>query len=487
MPASCDSRVLVSQIHSKGLVGSMRSPYRSCETTVSRRALASSLVGCTLLFVAGCGETSSGSGSTGRTQDSEPSTRATGGSSVREASSAQQNGGSGGSKQSSARSSRATSSNSQDSGGSSSSDDQSGGTVGQTDSSSSTATNGTSGGNTTKSASGGNTGKSGGNTGKPASGGTRSGTLPEDTSAAAGRTGVGGQSSVGGGAANPCVGKAWPTANPTAAGPFEVAADKNVGPLAGYTPDPIYGDKQQRFNIYRPKNLADSGYCHPILIWANGHTDNPEPNPPECVVDSNANKWCGQYLPLMNHLASQGFVVVASLSTTTSRGEPLPTIAGLNWILKQAQDSTSPYYHRLDTANIGQLGHSEGGMSTCMSAAEPRYKALATICGTRALSGVHTPMLFFCGGKDSVVNCSGVRDVFLTVKDQPAFFIDELGADHGSWVYGGAKSPSLSAAAAWFRVHLMGDTANRKYFYGPSCTFCTDNRVKAEQNSLMTE
>ncbi|MGE5788090.1 MAG: hypothetical protein ACM3ZE_26080, partial [Myxococcales bacterium] len=63
----------------------------------------------------------------------------------------------------------------------------------------------------------------------------------------------------------------------------------------------------------------------------------------------------------------------------------------------------------------------------------------------------------------------------------------ELGADHGSWVYGGAKSPSLSAAAAWFRVHLMGDTANRKYFYGPSCTFCTDNRVKAEQNSLMTE
>jgi hypothetical protein len=257
--------------------------------------------------------------------------------------------------------------------------------------------------------------------------------------------------------------------------------------LAGYTPDPIYGDQQQRFNIYRPRDLATSGYCHPILVWANGHTDNPEQNPPLCVTDAAANKWCGQYLPMMNHLASHGFVVIASLSTTTSRGNPLPTIAGLDWLLQQSEVSSSPYYHRLDTANIGQLGHSEGGMSTCMVASEPRYKALATICGTRALTGVHTPMLFFCGGKDTVVRCDGVRNVFLTVTNQPAFFINELNADHGSWVYQGAGGVSLSMAAAWFRVHLMGDTANRKYFYGPGCTFCTDNRVQVEQNSLMAQ
>ena len=320
-----------------------------------------------------------------------------------------------------------------------------------------------------------------------ASGGAAAGQAGASHAGGAGG-GVAGGAGGGGGVVSGCVGgKAWPTANPTAAGPFEVAADKGVGPLAGYTPDPIYGDQQQRFNIYRPKNLANSGYCHPILVWANGHTDNPEPNAPLCVVDSGANKWCGQYLPLMNHLASHGFVVIASLSTTTSMGNPLPTIAGLNWLLQQAEDSSSAYYHRLDTANIGQLGHSEGGMSTCMVASEPRYKALASICGTRALTGVHTPMLFFCGGKDTRVPCDGVRDVFLTVKDQPAFFINELNADHGSWVYQGAKGVSLSVAAAWFRVHLMGDTANRKYFYGPSCTFCTDNRVKVEQNSLMTQ
>lgn len=320
----------------------------------------------------------------------------------------------------------------------------------------------------------------------------------DDSDAGAGDDGAGGAAGGGDAGAQPdemevegpsstCIGDAWPTANPTSAGPFQVAADKEVGPLAGVVPDPIYGDQQQRFNVYRPQNLADSGYCHPILIWANGYRDNPEQKPPDCVVDSGSNQWCGQYSPLLNHLASHGFVVVASLSTATAEGDPLPTIAGLDWILEQAEDPSSPYYNRLDTDNIGQLGHSYGGMSTCMSASEPRYKALATICGTSALSGVHTPMLFYCGGQDSTVSCSGVRNTYQTVTDQPAFFLNELGADHGSWVYEGAGGVSLSSAAAWFRVHLMDDTENRRFFYGPDCVFCNDNRVQAEQNSLMTQ
>jgi hypothetical protein len=290
------------------------------------------------------------------------------------------------------------------------------------------------------------------------------------------------------GSASSCVGKAWPTADPTVAGPFTVAADKNVGPLAGYTPDPIYGDAQQRFNVYRPSNLATSGYCHPILVWANGHGDNPEQNPPLCVVNSSTNQWCGTYPVIINQLASQGFVVVASLSTTTSRGDPLPTIVGLNWLLQQAEDSTSPYYHHLDTARIGALGHSEGGMSTCMAAADPRIIAMGTISGTSTITSLHGPALFICGGKDTTVPCDGVLTTYNTVTNQPAMFMDNLSSDHGGWEYqNGAKGPDIFAMTAWFRVHLMDDTANRKYFYGTSCTLCTDSRVTVTRNSLMTQ
>ncbi len=386
------------------------------------------------------------------------------------------------------------------SGGSTSGGASSGGAL----SSGGSATSGetSTGGSSSSGASGGGTSGGGGvtaggsgNGGAPASsgaGGAEAGSSggPAGGGGAAG-SGQAGASQAGGGGAggggvlmSSCVGKAIPSADPTKAGPFQVATDKEVGPLAGVVPDPIYKDKQQRFNVYRPSNLEQGGYCHPILIWANGYRDNPEQKPPDCIVNQN-DQWCGQYSPLLKHLASHGFVVVASLSTATAEGDPLPTIAGLNWIIEQAEDSSSPYYHHLDTGNIGQLGHSYGGMSTCMSASEPRYKALATICGTRELKGVHTPMMFFCGGKDMTVKCDGVKEVFRSVTNQPAFFISEKNSDHGSWVYQGAGGVSLSAAAAWFRVHLMNDTANRKFFYGPDCTFCKDNRVEVEQNDLM--
>jgi hypothetical protein len=267
-----------------------------------------------------------------------------------------------------------------------------------------------------------------------------------------------------------------------------VAVDKNVGPLAGFLPDPVYGDVQQRFNIYRPSNLQGSGLCHPILVWANGHGDNPEQHPPECIVNAATNTWCGTYPGLMNQLASHGFVVIASLSTTTSRGEPLPTIAGLNWLLEQAEDATSPYFHHLDTAHIGALGHSEGGASTCIAAADPRISAIATVSGTRALTSLHGPALLICGGRDTTVPCDGVANTFGAVADQPAMFMNNLAADHGSWLgQNGSKGPDFFALTAWFRVHLMDDQDNRQFFFGPSCTLCTDTRVTVQRNPLMDQ
>jgi hypothetical protein len=305
---------------------------------------------------------------------------------------------------------------------------------------------------------------------------------------AGGVAGASGAAGAGGSASPSCVGKAWPTADPTNAGPFQVTADKNVGPLAGSLPDPIYDDVQQRFNVYRPSNLATSGYCHPILVWANGHGDNPEQHPPECIVDSGANRWCGTYPVLINQLASHGFVVVASLSTTTSKGDPLPTIVGLNWLLEQSEVSTSPYYHHLDTVRIGALGHSEGGLSTCKAAADPRIKTIATVSGSATPTGLQGPALFICGGQDTVVSCDSVKTTYQSVTAQPSMLMDNLSADHGGWLYqNGTKGPDIFALTAWFRVQLMDDTANRSYFYGSGCKLCTDNRVTVERNSLMNQ
>jgi hypothetical protein len=326
----------------------------------------------------------------------------------------------------------------------------------------------------------GGTGPSGG-AGQAGAAGGQGGSV-NNSGGSGGQTGV----TVDGGVGSSCVGNAWPTADPTVAGPFAVTSDKNVGPLAGVVPDPVYGNTQQRFNVYRPQDLAQGGYCHPILVWANGHTDNPEPNPPLCVTGNG--QYCGSYLMLMNQLASHGFVVIASLSTITSQGNPLPTIVGLDWLIQQEDDPTSPYYHRLDTAHVGALGHSEGGFSTSKAASDPRISAIATVSGAATNPGIHGPSLWFCGGKDTVVPCDTVKAVYASITNQPAILVDNLASDHGGWLYqNGAKGPDIFGFTAWFRVHLMGDTANRTMFYGTNCTLCTDSRVQVTQNSFMTQ
>ncbi len=83
--------------------------------------------------------------------------------------------------------------------------------------------------------------------------------------------------------------------------------------------------------------------------------------------------------------------------------------------------------------------------------------------------------------------CDNNKKVLDSITSQPAMLINNLNADHGSWVYEGAKGVDLAGLAAWFRLHLMGDSAQRKRFFGDNCTFCTDSRVKVYRNPLMTQ
>jgi hypothetical protein len=340
------------------------------------------------------------------------------------------------------------------------------------------ASNGTTTGGQTGDASAGHPGTGG--TGQAGAGGSGGG--------APGSGGQAGSAIDGGGTlVSSCTGTAWPTADPTSTGPSAITTEKNVGPVAGAVPDPIYGNTRQQFNIYRPKTLGEGGRCHPILIWSNGHGDNPEQNPPLCPAG------CGNYGTIITQMASHGFVVIASLSSITSVADPLqdnklPGIVGLEWLLQQAEDPSSPYYHHLDTAHIGALGHSQGGAATCISASDPRISAIATVSGTSANTGIHQPTLLFCGGKEAASVCTGIKSLSTSITTVPSMFVDNLASDHGGWLYqNGPKGPDIFAMTAWFRYWLMADTAQKKYFFGSDCTLCTDSRLEVARNALLTQ
>ena len=269
--------------------------------------------------------------------------------------------------------------------------------------------------------------------------------------------------------------KTWGTADPASPGPFQVVTETNIGPAAG-TPDARWNNTIPHFNLYRPKDLSQ-GYCHPIITWANGTGDQPP-----------------TYEVLIKQLVSHGFVVVASLSSMTLSGKPLPQVAGVDWMLEENENPASALYHHLDIDHIGATGHSQGGAATVAAAvADPRITAIAPIAGAYPLGApvpastkINGPAALLCGGKDDIIPCSLVEPAFKNLNDFPVLFGNNLGDNHGSWI-GSIKNPYMVAVTGWMRVHLMGDTANRAMFYGSNCTLCTDTQHWTIQRKMMDQ
>jgi len=260
-----------------------------------------------------------------------------------------------------------------------------------------------------------------------------------------------------------CAAMTWPTADPSAAGPFPTVTENNVGPVAGVGLD---GGAPPQFTLFRPKDL---GLCHPVITWGNGTSANPS-----------------MYKVLLNNLASHGFVVIASNSPNVAQGNPAPMIVGVTWVLQQNDDPTSELYHHIDPTRIGATGHSQGAMATSQAATDSHITTNVPIEGAQSEKNLHGPAMFFCGGQDTIVGCSGAQSALKTVTTLPAMSAEYVSVDHGSWLTFTGNKPSVVEATvtAWMRVHLMGDSELRPWFYGASCKLCTDSAWIVSQKNM---
>jgi hypothetical protein len=95
------------------------------------------------------------------------------------------------------------------------------------------------------------------------------------------------------------------------------------------------------FDVWYPTYLGRNGFRHPIITWGNGTNAVPS-----------------QYSLLLSHLASWGFVVIASENTNTGTGQEILDAA--RWIVVQNDRASTPFYHALAPNRVGAIGHSQG-------------------------------------------------------------------------------------------------------------------------------
>lgn len=96
-----------------------------------------------------------------------------------------------------------------------------------------------------------------------------------------------------------------------------------------------------QFDLYYPTNLGAGGFQHPILTWGNGS------------FGKSTN-----VAYLLKHMASWGFVVIATEDSMTGPGQTILDAA--KFLVKANSDSTSIFFNKLNVSQIGAFGHSQG-------------------------------------------------------------------------------------------------------------------------------
>ncbi len=127
-----------------------------------------------------------------------------------------------------------------------------------------------------------------------------------------------------------------------APGPWSVSTCEVAAASAPCTPLGLAGDAASAlYVVFYPMDLSAVGFKHPIVTWGNGTGAAP-----------------AQYSVLLTHVASWGFVVIASTSPNTGTGKEM--LAGEDYLVAASAEAESPFFGTLDVDHIGAMGHSQG-------------------------------------------------------------------------------------------------------------------------------
>jgi hypothetical protein len=170
----------------------------------------------------------------------------------------------------------------------------------------------------------------------------------------------------------------------------------------------------------------------------------------------------------------------------------------VNWALAESQRAASPYFGRIDPAQIAYSGWSCGGLQALQVAKDPRVKTLVihnsgvlndgpgTIpgmdVGKEVLQTLHTPVIYIQGGPTDIAYPNGMDD-FKRVAHVPIAMAN-LPVGHGGTFLEPNGGAAASVAVSWLNWQLRGDAASARRFVGENCGLCQDTRWSLERKQF---
>ncbi len=213
------------------------------------------------------------------------------------------------------------------------------------------------------------------------------------------------------------------------------------------------------YTIFRPACMK-KGETYPVISWANGTCGYPH-----------------GYAPLLDTIASYGYVIIASNSvwTDTAPSDGVQERA-IDYAEYLNEDTTSPLYHRLDLTKVGAMGHSQGAAATIKAAADSRVKSV--IFWNYGTTN-DKPFLTVSGDHDVMSPTIDTISALADISTQPAewiFFHQILqtgGNTTGHLVLMEQPDRVWKMAVDYWDWQLKGNEEAKKTFVGSDCGLCT--------------
>ena len=272
-----------------------------------------------------------------------------------------------------------------------------------------------------------------------------------------GGSGPGGSGPGGTGGGTACNGMAPPaTQNYAARGPFASREYDLVGPGGAFT-------------IFRPVTLGEGGFKHPVATWGNGIITTPQ--------------W---YPDLLGTIASHGFVIIASNSSTVTA--QLLT-QGLDWLIQQ-NSAAGEYNGKLAVDCAASIGYSLGGGAAVTAGSHRAVKVVASMHGLPgAAANINGPLLLTTSTSDGFVTKAGyVLPCYNGSTRQPTIMatlnVPGAPADFfGHLIPIGDGGQERGPMVAWLRYWIYGDQGARNYFFGNNCVVCTNPWIDVQRKN----
>ena len=220
-------------------------------------------------------------------------------------------------------------------------------------------------------------------------------------------------------------------------------------------------DPIKKYEIYYPQDLESDNGQYPVVIFVNG-TGVPG----------------SKYKALFKHLASWGFIVVGNEDPSTGWGTSADQT--LIHMIELNEDSTSIFFGKIDTENIGLSGHSQGGAGVlCAASVQDHadlYKTVVALSPTHEemahaftwmydMEKITCPLLMLSGTEgefetQSVIPIEAMNAMYEKVSGSKVM-LRRIGTDHGGMLYS-----ADGYVTAWFMWQLQDDQEAAEAFIG---------------------